>query len=227
MTGFSCIIFDMDGVIFDSERACLDCWRELGALWGLDDIETVFRRCIGTNNKQTCDIVEEAYAAKCGEGIAKRLMKESSVMFHSRYDNGNLPVKAGAPELLEYLKGEGVRLGLASSTRRQSVEKELDSAGFLEYFGSLTCGDEVKVSKPDPEIYLLACDAMGIKPSDAWAIEDSYNGVRSAHAAGTHVIMVPDIIPADDEMKSLADMICGDLFEVRKVIGAARLSQKG
>ena len=224
MRGFSCIIFDMDGVIFDSEQACLNCWRELAGKWGLDDIETVFRRCIGTNNKQTCDIVEEAYAATKGEGIAERLMKESSVLFHTRYDNGKLPVKPGARELLEYLKGQGVRLGLASSTRRQSVEKELDAAGFLKYFDSLTCGDEVRVSKPDPEIYLLACGAMHVKPADAWAIEDSYNGVRSAHAAGLNVIMVPDIIPADDEMKSIADMICADLFEVRKAIGAARLS---
>ena len=220
MRKFSCIIFDMDGVIFDSEQACLNCWRELGAKWGLDDIGTVFRRCIGTNNKQTCDIVEEAYAGTHGSGIAERLMKESSVMFHTRYDNGRLPVKAGAAELLEYLKGKGVRLGLASSTRRQSVEKELDAAGFLKYFDSLTCGDEVKVSKPDPEIYQLACGAMQVEPADAWAIEDSYNGVRSAHAAGLNVIMVPDIIPADDEMRSLADMICGDLFEVRKAIEA-------
>lgn len=211
------VIFDMDGVIFDSERACLDCWQELAEKWELEDIGTVFRRCIGTNKKQTCDIVESAYAQKHGPGIADRLMKESSVMFHTRYDNGRLPVKPGAENLLEHLKNRGVKLGLASSTRRLSVEYELGSAGFLKYFDTLTCGDEVRVSKPDPEIYLLACRAMNVDPRDACAIEDSFNGVRSAHEAGLHVIMVPDIIPADDEMRSLTDIICADLYEVKRV----------
>ena len=73
------------------------------------------------------------------------------------------------------------------------------------------------MSKPDPEIYLLACEAMRSKPDGAWAIEDSYNGIRSAHAAGLHPIMVPDVIPADEEMRSLSEIVCRDLLEVREV----------
>ena len=212
------VIFDMDGVIFDSEQACLACWCELAERWGLDRIDEVFRKCIGTNLDQTRGIVENAYASRFGEGIANKLLKESSVLFHSRYDGGRLPVKPGTKELLEYLREQGVPMGLASSTRRESVEKELDAAGFLDYFETLTCGDAVRVSKPDPEIYLLACEAMRVKPEEAWAIEDSYNGIRSAHAAGLHPIMVPDVIPADDEMRKLSEFICKDLTEVRMLL---------
>lgn len=212
-----CVIFDMDGVIFDSERASLICWQELAEKWGLDHIEEVFRKCIGTNKEQTRGIVESAYAARFGEGIADRLLAESSVLFHARYDDGKLPVKPGAEELLFFFKDQGIRIGLASSTRRQSVIKELEAAGFLSFFENLTCGDDVRVSKPDPEIYLLACEAMRSEPDGAWAIEDSYNGIRSAYAAGLHPIMVPDVIPADEEMRSLSEIVCRDLLEVREV----------
>ncbi len=214
------IIFDMDGVIFDSERACLSCWEEIAEEYGMSGIEEVFRRCIGTNHAQTADIVEEAYAAVLGEGIAEKLLRESSRRFHARYDGGNMPVKPGARELLTLLKEHGIPLGLASSTRRASVEKELGESGLLDFFDSITGGDAVKVSKPDPEIYLLAAGALGADPSRTWAIEDSYNGIRSAYAAGLRPVMIPDIIPPDEEMRRLSEVICADPAEAgRYLIG--------
>ena len=94
------VIFDMDGVIFDSERACLDCWKEMAEGRGLDKIEEVFRKCIGTNNNQTHMIVEEAYAPEYGEGIADELLEESNKIFRSRYEKDPLPVKKGVTEIL-------------------------------------------------------------------------------------------------------------------------------
>ncbi|MCR4584144.1 MAG: HAD family phosphatase [Lachnospiraceae bacterium] len=211
------VIFDMDGVIFDSERACLSCWSEIAEKWGLDDVEQVFRKCIGTNDYQTRMIVEESYAPKYGAGISEKLLKESSRIWHLRYDENALPGKAGVVELLEFLKENNVAVGLASSTKKASVERELKQAGLYSYFDSIIGGDAVKISKPDPEIYLLACREMGVEPKDATAIEDSYNGIRSAYAAGMRPIMVPDMIPADDEMRRLAAVICRDLPEVKKI----------
>jgi len=94
------------------------------------------------------------------------------------------------------------------------VEAELRDAGLIDYFEELVGGDAVKISKPDPEIYLIACDIMKVNPADAFAIEDSYNGIRSAYAAGMRPIMVPDMIPADDEMKKLSEVVCADLPKV-------------
>jgi len=209
-----CVIFDMDGVIFDSERACLDTWAEAAAGYGLENIREVFDKCIGTNKNQTRQIVEDAYAATCGEGIADKLLSESSRIFHEKYDGGKLPIKNGVKEILEFLKAQKVRCAVASSTRKAVVEAELRDAGLIDYFEELVGGDAVKISKPDPEIYLIACDIMKVNPADAFAIEDSYNGIRSAYAAGMRPIMVPDMIPADDEMKKLSEVVCADLPKV-------------
>ncbi|WP_408069237.1 HAD family hydrolase [Butyrivibrio sp. JL13D10] len=209
-----CVIFDMDGVIFDSERACLDTWTEIAAGYGITDVREVFDRCIGTNNNQTRQIVEDAYADSLGEGIADKLLSESSRLFHEKYDGGKLPVKNGVKEILKYLKSENIRCAVASSTRKAVVEAELRDAGLIDFFEEIVGGDAVKVSKPDPEIYSMACEKMKVNPADAFAIEDSYNGIRSAHAAGMRPIMVPDMIPADDEMRELSEVVCEDLLKV-------------
>lgn len=212
------VIFDMDGVIFDSEQACLACWREIAGKYGIREIDEVFTRCIGTNKNQTREIVETAYAKEFGSGIADRLLADSSVLFHQNYDDGRLPVKPGVREILEYLKEHDIRTAVASSTRKAVVEKELDEAGFLAYFDKIIGGDAVRISKPNPGIYLLACEELAVNPAEAFAIEDSYNGIRSAHAAGMRPIMVPDMIPADEEMRGLSEVVCADLFEVREYL---------
>lgn len=209
-----CVIFDMDGVIFDSERVCLYTWTETAKKYGIGNVREVFNRCIGTNNSQTHQIVEDAYSKEFGEGIADKLLSESSRLFHEKYDGGKLPIKDGVKEILEYLKEKNVRCAVASSTRKAVVEAELTDAGLRDYFEKIEGGDAVKISKPDPEIYLLACDKMKVKPEKAFAIEDSFNGIRSAHAAGMKPVMVPDMIPADDEMRSLSVAVCDDLKAV-------------
>ena len=212
------VIFDMDGVIFDSEKACLICWSEVAAKYGISEIDKVFTRCIGTNKNQTREIVETAYAKKFGAGIADRLLAESSRVFHEKYDGGRLPVKPGVKEILEYLKADHIRTAVASSTRKATVEKELEEAGFLGYFDMIIGGDAVKISKPNPEIYLLACEELSVRPEETFAIEDSYNGIRAAHGAGMRPIMVPDMIPADAEMRRLSEVVCGNLSEVREYL---------
>lgn len=214
MLGDGCVIFDMDGVIFDSERACLVTWTEAAAKFGIPDVREVFDKCIGTNNNQTRQIVEDAYSGAFGKGIADKVLAESSRIFHEKYDGGRLPVKKGVKEILDYLQKGHIMCAVASSTRKAVVEAELSDAGFLGYFDKIVGGDAVKISKPDPEIYLLACSAMGVNPSKAYAIEDSYNGIRSAHAAGMKPVMVPDMIPADDEMRRLSVTVCEDLLQV-------------
>ena len=128
-------------------------------------------------------------------------------------------MKAGVFELLDYLKEQGKNIALATSTRRQTVLYQLEQAGILNYFDEIITGDMVTKSKPDPEIYLMACEKIGVDPQNAFAIEDSYNGIRSAQAGGLRAIMVPDLLPADDEMKELAEVILPNLNDVIRYIG--------
>lgn len=205
------VVFDMDGVIFDSERGCLDVWLTIAAENGLKDMEDVFKRCIGTTVVATRSILKAAY----GEDFpVEDFMQRAHVMFHERYDDGRLPVFPGAERILKTLNEYGIPVGLASSTRNATVHRQLTDAGLIKYFTDITCGDMLKVSKPEPDIYLLACKNLGVNPAKTVAIEDSFNGIRAAYRAGMLPVMVPDLIPADDEMRQLSYEIYDNLNEV-------------
>lgn len=205
------VIFDMDGTIFDTERLVLDCWERVGETHGIPDIREVFMRCIGTNKIRTQEIVFAHY----GEDFPyEKFSEESSVLFHEIADKEGIPVKPGAGELMKYLSEKKVPMGLASSTRLAVVTQELQAAGLYEYFQVVVGGDLLKNSKPAPDIYLMTCERMGVLPGNTYAIEDSYNGIRSAHSAGMHPIMVPDLTPATEEMRDLSEAVFADLFQV-------------
>jgi HAD superfamily hydrolase (TIGR01509 family) len=211
MRDFDAVVFDMDGIIFDSERAVLESWYVVADRHDLGDITEAFLACTGVNDKETKEIMLRRF----GEDFPyDEYSKEASVIFHEKYDGGKLPMKIGVKEILTFLKDSGKKIALASSTRRPVVEAELRDAGVLEFFDELVTGDVVKRSKPDPEIYLLACEKIGVAPERCYAIEDSYNGVRSASGGGLKAIMVPDLLPANDEMKELTESVQESLLDV-------------
>ena len=200
---YDAVVFDMDGVIFDSERAVMQCWKELAEKYQIPDIEQTMKR--------TREIMLETYGA---DFPYDTYAKESSAIYHSRYDGGRLPMKPGVVELLTFLKEEGKKIALASSTRRQTVTNQLRDAGILDFFDQVICGDMVERSKPAPDIFLKACETLGVNPEHAYAIEDSYNGIRAAHAGKLHPIMVPDLLPETAEMQEKAEVVLPSLFEV-------------
>ena len=208
---YDAVVFDMDGVIFDSERAVMQCWKELAEKYQIPDIEQAVLSCTGTTMKRTREIMLETYGA---EFPYDTYAKESSAIYHSRYDGGRLPMKLGVVELLTFLKEEGKKIALASSTRRQTVTNQLRDAGILDFFDQVICGDMVERSKPAPDIFLKACEELGVKPERAYAIEDSYNGIRAAHAGKLHPIMVPDLLPETAEMREKAEVVLSSLLEV-------------
>lgn len=205
------VIFDMDGVIFDSERLILDCWEQLGEKYGISDIRSVFIECIGTNKVRTREIVFEHYGTSFEYD---RFSKEASLLFNAYIKKEGLPVKKGVRDILCYFREKGIAIGLASSTRKALVEEELKQVGLLDYFQSVTGGDELKRSKPEPDIYLMACERMGARKEDTYAVEDSYNGIRAAYSAGMMPIMVPDMLPATEEMKEKSVAVFEDLYQV-------------
>ena len=210
------VVFDMDGVLFDSETLCRDSWIAIAEESGLPGMKEIFPKCIGLNANDSRQIVMEAYGPDFDyEGFRKR----ASVWFWDNIEKNGLAVKPGVRELLQWLKENGWIIGLASSTRRSSVEKCLEKAGITEYFQEIITGDMVEHSKPLPDIYLLACDRLGKRPEECYAIEDSPNGIRSAHAAGMHPLMVPDMIAPDEEMRLLSERIFESLHEVKSFFG--------
>lgn len=209
---YKAVVFDMDGVIFDSEKLILDIWVELGEEHNIPNIEETMYKCLGVNATETKQIFLRAY----GEDFPyDTYVKEASRRFHAKADGGELPMKPGVVELLSFLRKEGYIIGLASSTREGAVRQELTDAGIICYFKELTCGDMLKKSKPKPDIYLMACEKLGVEPEEAIAIEDSFNGIRSAYAAGMTPIMVPDIIQPNEEMKEKSHKIFSSLLEVK------------
>ena len=127
-------------------------------------------------------------------------------------------MKKGVVELFTFLKEQGKKIALASSTRRQTVFSQLTEAGIFHYFDAVICGDMVAKSKPEPDIFLKACSALEVIPERAYGIEDSYNGIRAVSAGKLHPIMVPDLLEANDEMKALAEVVLADLLEVREYL---------
>ena len=120
-----------------------------------------------------------------------------------------------AKQTLEYLKDKGYRIALASSTRGPVVTRQLEKAGLLSFFESLSTGDQVSHSKPDPEIYKLACKSLNLPPKKCAAVEDSPNGIKSAKSAGLFTIMVPDRIEPDEELLRKVDFLCSNLSEIK------------
>lgn len=211
MKDFDAVVFDMDGVIFDSERATMQCWLELAEKYGIKDIEEHYLACCGTNEAKTRQIMLDAY----GEDFPyDEYEREASRMYHEKYDGGRLPVKSGVTKILEFLKSNNKKIALASSTRKQTVINQLRDAKILDYFDEVVTGDMVEKSKPEPDIFLLACKKTGVAPERAYAIEDSYNGIRAAYRGGLRPVMVPDLLPENDEMKELAEGIFDSLGSV-------------
>ena len=211
MKDFKAVIFDMDGVIFDSEKRVVECWQVIADKYGIPDIEDACRECFGCNQV----VAKERFLKRYGQDFPYvEYKKEMSDLFHERYDNGNLPMLPGVIEILEFLKNSGKKIALATSTRRASVVQGLTWAGIIDYFDAIICGDMVQRSKPEPDIFLKACEELGVEPAEAYAIEDSYNGIRAASKGGLKPIMVPDMMEPDEEMRELTVAILPSLVEV-------------
>lgn len=206
------VIFDMDGIIFDSERLALNCWKKVAQEYKLDGMEEAFLPCIGASEVRTREVLINYYGPDFPYDAFR---KDTSALFHEVVKQDGLPVKKGVRELLEYLKTNDIPIGLASSTRLAVVTEELQQAGLYNFFYAVTGGDQLKRSKPEPDIYLMACEKLGVRPEDTYAVEDSYNGIRSSYSAGMMPVMVPDLLPPTDEMRHKSVVVLDDLLQVR------------
>jgi len=212
------VVFDLDGVIFDSERIVRQGWQYAGKKLGLTaDLDPLFLQCVGTNHSDTEQLLQRQFGSKFSYETFRKYTRE---YFFGYTKQRGLPVKRGALELLETLRTWQYQIGLASSSTLRYIQQELRNAELIDYFDVIVSGEGLAHSKPAPDIYLMACAKLQVPPMRAYAIEDSYNGVRSANQAGMWPIMVPDLLPPTAEMRRLSVSVCSDLFAVRDFLAA-------
>ena len=208
------IIFDMDGVLLDSETICDIAWKRVAEDYKLENIMDAINECRGTNITDTYEILRKHYGKSFP---AEDFCNKMSDYFHEIEFSSGIPLKFYAKEILEYLSDK-YYLSLASSTKGTSVKRQLSNCGIFDYFKTVTTGEMIQHSKPNPEIYLLACERSGFSPLECIAVEDSFNGIKSANSAGIKTIMIPDTVQPDENIKKLCWHIFDSLKDLEKIL---------
>lgn len=196
------VIFDMDGLMFDTERIWATLWRPALATLGL-------------SYKEGLDVAARGTA---GDAIIAALHAQAEKAFQAPP-----PKKPGLDEILTWLDAQHIPMAVASSSRMASIRHHLDGWGLTHYFKVIVSGEQFSASKPNPEIFKRAAEALGTQPGRTLVLEDSYNGVRAGARGGFVTVMVPDLSPADDEMRRLYTAECKDLHEVKQMLETGRL----
>ena len=214
------VIFDMDGTMFDTERMWATFWEPALAALGLPYREGLAEAARGTAGVTTRNVVRQFYGPDCdAEAIVDSLHRVADEVFFS----APVPKKPGLDALLAWLKARHIPMAVASSSREAMIRHNLDVWGLTQDFKAIVSGQHVAHSKPDPEIFLLTARKLGVEPARCLVLEDSYNGVRAGAAGGFVTVMVPDLVPADDEMKRLYTMECASLEEVLEKLKAGEI----
>ncbi len=212
-------IFDMDGLMLDTEPIWGSSWKPVLARRGIEFIPGQDDAVRGTAGERMLSIIRSYY----GEDVdAAAIWDEVQDEARSRILRG-VPKKAGLDELLGFLADEGVPMAVASSSPRDLIEKNLGNAGVSDCFSVVLSGSEVARSKPDPDIFLEAARRLGTDPGRTLVLEDSLSGVRAGHAGGFVTVMVPDLVAPDDEIATLWTACCASLLEVRDLIASGSL----
>lgn len=211
---FKAVIFDMDGTLFDTEKVYHEAWRAAGVETGIpsERLERTLADCTGRNAKDTRAYFDEHMSDLIGydDFIAVRIRLYDEIVERM----GGIPKKPGLHELLDFLKANGYRVGLATSTRRPKTLENLERTGILHYFDALVTGDMVEHGKPHPETYLRAATALGVDVTECIGVEDSLAGVRSIHAAEMFTVMVPDMVEPTPEIEALLNAKCATLLDI-------------
>lgn len=208
------VLFDMDGLMIESERALLECWREAALELGLDLDDALWLSFVGLSDRACHDILRARLA---DEDRVQALLHGLQLRYDARVEAG-LPLKTGVLELLALLKARAIPRAVVTSTRRPRALQKLESTGLLPHFDDVITGNEVQHSKPAPDIYLLAAQRLGVAPSHCIVLEDSVPGVRAALAAGMTPIQVPDLVLPDESVRALGHRIVASLVHARALI---------
>ena len=204
MTGLKIegVVFDVDGVLFDTERLTQQTWLAVSREMGWPQVGEAYLEFVGQNRADIFQKMEDLFGAEFPKDA---FMAACSARSQARMETEGVPMKPGVGEVLELLRasGRGAVSELVTCPDAQSEERRMEMTGLGPCFSAIITGDQVAHSKPDPEIYLMACRALGTTPERTVAVEDSRNGILSASRAGMRVAMVPDLLPPTPELEPL------------------------
>lgn len=215
------VIFDMDGLMFDTERLWDTLWEPACQALGVpmpEDTVSFYASGRGLAGQYLQEHVHKYFPQVDPQKMLDKIWQIGD----ERFAQG-VPCKPGLKELLALLEERGLPRIVASSSPRNMIEQNLQTTGTARYFHDIVCGADVEHSKPAPDIFLEAARRLGLDIRDCLVLEDSYNGVRAGHAAGAVTIMVPDLAQPDEEIRQLYTRCCHDLYEVRDLLAADAL----
>lgn len=201
-------IFDMDGLLFDTERLYQESWQVIAHEWGFETVPGFETAVCGTSGAHMREVVRsyypqvdtEKYIAACLDRV-QRIVQQA------------VPEKPGIREILSYMHGQGRRLAVASSSAVSLIENNLRQAGIGRYFDAIVSGDQVRRGKPEPDIFLEAARRLELAPADCYVFEDGLNGIRAGLAAGCATVMIPDRTPPTDALRQAGVQVYDSLLD--------------
>lgn len=214
------VIFDMDGVIFDTERVYMKIFIEVYAKYGYKMTEDIYVTLIGRDRTSITKRLYEIYGL---DFPSEKIFKECDARLKSAIDAGDVPVKEGALEIFEYLKNNNYKMALATSSYKSKLQMQLKIYDLQEVFDEIVCSDDVIKSKPDPSIFLVAARKLEAKPEECIVIEDSPAGIEAAYNAKMMSIHVEDLVKPNDKIKKYSEKQFKNLNEVRLFLASKKI----
>jgi HAD superfamily hydrolase (TIGR01509 family) len=210
------IIFDMDGLMTDTERLFIDLWCDVMKERGFPEHREVVTHCIGLDHGRTEQYVQETLGQ---DFDYPGIIQEVAVRSRQYCETQGVPVKPGLYELLDALDWKQIPYAVATSTKQENARWRLENIGVLQRLKGLVTGDMVRESKPQPEIFLKAAECLELRPEECVVLEDSPHGILAAHRAGCKPVMIPDLKQPDDETKKLLWAQAENLLDVIALLG--------
>ena len=205
------IIFDMDGLMIDSERVTFECYQERLKDMNLTMDEEFYKTLLG---KPIKGIYQRFYDVYGNDFPIENVIQDVHQLMAERFETEGVPVKKGLVELLHYLKDNNYKTIVATSSNRDRVDKILAQAKITEFFDDSICGDEVTKGKPNPEVFLKSCQKLGVNVDEAIVLEDSEAGIQASYVANIKVICIPDMKYPEKQYEEKTFKILKDLTEV-------------
>ncbi len=214
------VIFDQDGLMFDTERVSAKAWNQAGEEFHIQLEESFLKTIRGTNYVDA----RKRFLAVFGDQVDyDRFRARKNECYERLLREGGVPVKPGLRELLSYLKEQRYPTAVGSASSLAYTENNLEETGIRSYFDYLVTGDMVSHAKPDPEIFQKAAGLLGEEPSHCLVLEDSLNGVEAGLTGGFVTVMVPDLTQPEEELKSRVYRVCDSLLDVLELFKKGEL----
>ncbi len=211
-------IFDMDGLLFDTEKIYQKYWLEVAGEFGGERNPEFGRACCGTSGERTLAVIKHYYPNADAKAFLSRVMECVAADMEKE-----LSVMPGVREILDFFQKRVIPMAVASSTRTSLVKRNLTHAGLIDYFRAVIGGDQITKGKPAPDIFLLAAEKINLPAEDCYVFEDGFNGIRAAAAAGCTAVMIPDLLEPDEEIRSLCSAIYPSLTAAMDAIHRGEL----